>query len=407
MADDGIRPGLRTFYATQEADAKLRAMKGAEETQSKLMAAAPELAKLIQSGDPESMRQAAATLTAIKPELAADPAFKSLADRFQLATVTDETGRLKAGAFNTATGEIKDTGFGGTIKQSGQPYSYQKVLDENGEAQTAVVDNSTGKIVSFLGKTAFAQQFRINPSTGEIVGLNPGNTSQAAKPIAGTGATPLPTTSSGGIVSEPTSRQLFESLQPKQKESYKKLRDDFYKDTEAERSAITSAQAAISKLQAGEEIGGDILRAIQNEFARSNGEKGVMTDKDVDPFGGRPSVAARLQRLAEYNSTGKMPKEDRVFMQEYAAAMARASQAKLDSKAIPFAEQIATQTPLTSDQAKSLISQGLDFTNRPQTADEALIKMKGLSPQQKQVLYKSLPANIQEQIKTKLAKKKK
>jgi hypothetical protein len=70
MADDGIRPGLKAFYATQKADAELGAQRQAQKQQSALLAAAPELAQLAKSGD---VKGAFARLIQIKPELAQEP----------------------------------------------------------------------------------------------------------------------------------------------------------------------------------------------------------------------------------------------------------------------------------------------------------------------------------------------
>jgi hypothetical protein len=407
MADDGIRPGLRAYYATQKADAELGTRRQAQQQQSALLQAAPELARLAQSNDPESMKQAAAMLIQIKPELAEDPAIASLTKKFSAQTIVDDTGKMKVGAFDPTTGQIKDTGFQAGSKGSDKGRFQSKRLynPETGQVEEFTFDTLNGTMsAGSNGQAGFAGQFRTNPATGEIIGLNPANVSAAPKVVPGTGAIPL----SDAVPEEQQNpKMLYGSLNPVQKKSYASVRDDFFKDTEAERSAVTSAQSAISKLQSGKEIGGDILRAVQNEFARANGEKGVMTDKDVEPFGGRQSVAAQLERIARFKSTGQMPEKDREFMQKYAAAMAKAAESKLDTKSAPFASQLATQTSLTAEQGKKLLVGGMNFTDRPQSADEAILKLKGMDALDKENFYKNLPAKLQQEVKEKLAKSRK
>lgn len=155
--------------------------------------------------------------------------------------------------------------------------------------------------------------------------------------------------------------QTYNTLPPTDRKKYQVLQEGYLKDSKDDRAAVQAAYRLQTMLQAGKDLNQDILRAFQNQFARATGEKGVMTEQDVAPFGGRQSALDRLQRFFEYQSTGQIPQEDRSFLDSLAKKVADANEDAVVRRAEPFVKQVQTQTgnKVSETQARNLLLQGI------------------------------------------------
>jgi hypothetical protein len=176
----------------------------------------------------------------------------------------------------------------------------------------------------------------------------------------------------------------YQSLNPKERTNYDKTFTDFQKDSKDDRAAFVAAAKIKQMLGAGKELNYDILRAFQNQFARASGEKGVMTENDVKPFGGRNDVLSRLERYFTYNSVGQIPEEDRQFLSSLSDAMQEANKTAVIHRADPYAKQVATNTKLNETQARNLLLQGVvdpaPLSGKPETkvvAGKTYMKVPG------------------------------
>jgi hypothetical protein len=66
-------------------------------------------------------------------------------------------------------------------------------------------------------------------------------------------------------------------------------------------------------------------------LARAAGERGVLTESDVNAFGGSQAMFSRLERAASSASSGLLPPEDIDYALKVAAAMEESSQAGIES----------------------------------------------------------------------------
>lgn len=120
--------------------------------------------------------------------------------------------------------------------------------------------------------------------------------------------------------------------------------------------AIAGARGAQVILAFGEKEGGDIQRAIQNMLARATGERGVMTENDVKPFGGRQAITARLQRLVQYQTLGEIPDEDRQFLTKFSKALEQAANNRLNRAAKPFLRETESRLGVSNQKAREFLN---------------------------------------------------
>lgn len=243
-----------------------------------------------------------------------------------------------------------------------------------------------------IGVKGFAPQGYFNPTTGEremsyggtgdrrgITGngagrfINQGSTKPASQPQTAQSKSLSTSSGSAGLVKpqineeEIKAKKAFQSLDPKMRGFYQTQQEKFMGEVAPDREAAEASKRTIKMLSAGKELNADIMRLFQNQFARASGERGVMTENDVAPFGGKASVFDRLARVAKYQTVGQIPEEDRVFLSELAKKMQQNNEVAVGNKAEAYVNQIAAQTNLTSDQARHLLTKGV--TGNGQSSD--------------------------------------
>lgn len=200
---------------------------------------------------------------------------KSLVRNFQTKMVTDpQTGEIRYYNYNTSTGEMIPMGA------------------VAGYAPKTIEDKRTGETVVFSPA--------LGVKTKNLTAPTPQAEEQAKAEIP------------------ELNRENLTVNQQKQLEDYRK---SFLDDTKDDRNSLMAAKGIQNLLKTGDKLNGDILRLIQNKFARASGERGAMTESDVAPYGGRQEIIARIERNIGNWSQGKITDEDRKFLSNLATAM--------------------------------------------------------------------------------------
>ena len=95
------------------------------------------------------------------------------------------------------------------------------------------------------------------------------------------------------------------------------------------------AQNARSLLESGNPIA---EQASRTQIARLSGEVGVLTDADVNRFGGKQSVAAKLQQAGKKLLTGELTKENRELLITVARRFEEAAKMGLNNRLLTLAQ---------------------------------------------------------------------
>lgn len=235
------------------------------------------------------------------------------------------------------------------MKQQMKTSFFQKGgVDEQGNM--LVFDPKTGQFKS-SGVKAADQMFQVkDPLTGEVNlvgrraspegGLNVKGKIGAAKEATG---------------SEETADQIYNTLDDKKRTKTDTLSKDFLADTKDDRDAVLAAGGIKQMIQAGAEMNGDALRAIQNQLARANGEKGTMTEGDVQGFGGKADILSRLGRFASMNLVGEMTESDRKFLSDLSDVMERRANDYINGQSRVYSGHISKVTGLPEEKARTIL----------------------------------------------------
>lgn len=226
-------------------------------------------------------------------------------------------------------------------------------IDENGEK--LIFDPETGSYQS-SGKKAKQDLFQVRDNmTGATNLVNrramPGGGMEVAAVVGGA-------KERTGEETSPT--EMYKTLDVKQRERLDKARTAFLTDTKDDRDAINAAQGVRTMINAGGELNGDIMRAIQNQLARSSGERGAMTENDVAGFGGRADALSRLKRIATMQTVGKLPEADRKFLSDISKIMEKKSNQFVENQSKVYTDNFANDVGIDPSKARGLM--GVDST---------------------------------------------
>lgn len=146
-------------------------------------------------------------------------------------------------------------------------------------------------------------------------------------------------------------------LNPKDKDLLDKTRDELNKDPRYKNSqeAIDGADNALVLLK-GNIQGGDLVRAIQTMLSKSAGNTGVLTEPDVQGFGGRQDVISRLGGMATLATQNKLTEGDRKFLTQYASAMQKAAKRNLLEATKVYESQLANDLAIKPNQSQGLLN---------------------------------------------------
>lgn len=233
-------------------------------------------------------------------------------------------------------------------KAGGEKRTFSKATRFNPETKLPELgsyDTRTGQY-SWTGQEAgFAPSTRIDPETGQRVSqrqfLGDESTGKAGE--------------SKPVYSDKTT---IRDLTPKDEKDLEGITKRYEGNNEFKLSneAIAGARGAQVILAFGEKEGGDIQRSIQNMLARATGERGVMTENDVKPFGGRQAITARLQRLVQYQTLGEIPDEDRQFLTKFSKALEQAANNRLNRAAKPFLREAESRLGVSNQKAREFLN---------------------------------------------------
>lgn len=173
---------------------------------------------------------------------------------------------------------------------------------------------------------------------------------------------------------EESNYEIYNTLDDKKRTKVDKTRDDFLKDTKDDRDAVVAAGGIKQMLAAGKEMNGDVLRAIQNQLARANGEKGTMTEGDVQGFGGKADVLSRIGRFLSMNAVGEMTDSDRTFLTKLSDVMERRANDYVNKQSEVYSDNITKVTGLDDRKARTLLGVEKTMTsnrNQPKKQQES------------------------------------
>jgi hypothetical protein len=282
--------------------------------------------RIMGEADPEFMKDALPKIAAINPEITKNLSYGK--------TYGDEKAKLDLGVDPVTVG--KATGKGDAVFQVRDPLT----------GEVKLVRRSTGDLVGSIGTPSAPQQPGAQPAQGQ---QPPAQEDPVAK-----------------------GKRIYQGLNPKERTYYDKSFEDLMKDSADDRTAVLAGSKIISQLDGGKELDGDIMRAVQTQFARLSGEKGAMSEPDVREWTGLQSVDAVVKRMATMKLTGKMPESDRKFLRGVAGLMQKAAQNAVVTRAQPFTSKLAQTTSMTIDDANALLLAGMGgYTAQQQKAGSA------------------------------------
>lgn len=213
-----------------------------------------------------------------------------------------------------------------------------------------LLDKLTGKpIVS--GHQAAEEVFQVrDPLTGEVKLV--GRRGSGSEPGSRVGA---PKEAPKGEAA--SNEDLYQSLDAKQRERLKENQDAFLKDTSNDRDAVGAAQGIKTLLVGGKKLNGDILRAIQTQFARTAGDKGALSEADVSSYGGLQDVKSKALRAIQMGIDGTLPESDRQFLLGLAEIMEQKSNNYINKQSEVYTNNFAQTVPgLGFDKARQLLN---------------------------------------------------
>lgn len=172
-----------------------------------------------------------------------------------------------------------------------------------------------------------AQTF-IDPKTNERTGFSAG-TGKVTGPLTGPGV-------NAPIVGAPTdlnqpidlNRSFLNAQQAKQVDH---TRDKFIQEVRDDRNNLNSTDRVIAALTIGKEIG-DLPREDQDQLNRAFGQKGHISDQQVNTILGKPDWKNRFANTLSIGMTGKLTDENRQFLLDTLKVIRDQNQQYIDNK---------------------------------------------------------------------------
>lgn len=299
---------------------------------------------------------------------------------------------------NMSAAQLEQFGFKMNNPQAqGPSFQQTRYVDPvTGNVKLGLFNTRTGEIVDTGKNAGFANQFREDPTTGNIIALSPSAPSTA--PVGVTGQKPLQAPTPQGKPGQPgmsldltkqpqvpEAFQIRESLNPLQRKSVAENTNLYLKDTEKNRDAVVAASNVRSLLQAPADgkMDYDILRAIQNQLARGNGEVGAMTENDVAPYGGKPTIMGKLQRWTAMQTVGQLPPEDRKLLSDLSLIMEKNARNGIKMQSQPYVANVQRDTGLQGEQAFTLLGGEASTIPSQQIPAPQASSASGLNPEQR------------------------
>lgn len=225
----------------------------------------------------------------------------------------------------------------GSTAAASSRYIPTTIMDETtGKSKVVFVNQLDPSDIVDVGARGYAPRQIKDTRTGEYMEIVPGT--DVKKQLTGP---KQPEIKEGQKVE--LTRDMLDANQTKRLDDARKA---LRSETQAARESLFAVGDIKNMLKTGKDLDADILRAIQNKFARASGEVGVMTEGDVAGFGGSAALQDRIKRTASMLATGKLPESDRKFLSQFAEAMERGAKDKIEKVIYPVVkafEQDASQ----------------------------------------------------------------
>lgn len=311
---------------------------------------------------------------------------------FRQEVIDPDTGKVVSKLFNSRTGEeIRDLGETPQKQASALKGIVRQVIDPETKKPIEKLFNPvTGEEIRTLGEVPASARTRAdrlqfatieNPETGEpmYVGLDP-MTGEIVREVGKRGFREkyFKDPSSGNYITEDELMEKKQKSRGMQEEPVIKTYDDLlqvnpnkakYLDKQTEKFSKESKELedfenSLSNIDTlvSENIDGT-MGAIKRQFGRTiGGEKGVMTDRDVDAFGGTDKAIEAIAQYAHAKVHGGMTDQIRNnYMRLLSAAKKSAERRRFNTQS-RYMEQVSNRL---GNVDKSMISTNMGFRETP------------------------------------------
>jgi hypothetical protein len=218
---------------------------------------------------------------------------------------------------NMSAAQLKKLGFNiQSIAQQRQPeVRFERVQDEEGNVRLKAFDKVTGQEVRDLGVAGFANQFRTDPNTGELISLSPSNVGIGPRQVSGQKQIKSEEVlKEVGEVKPRTAFQINKLLNPKTKVLVDNAKKEFTKETEEARRVVAGLDGTGEMLKLAES--NPSAKPIAAAAITRLFEKGVLTDKDVVRYVERQGIFNSVEDYMTRVSSGTFNKaQERQLLQ--------------------------------------------------------------------------------------------
>ena len=107
-------------------------------------------------------------------------------------------------------------------------------------------------------------------------------------------------------------------------------------------------------------------QAAKTQLARLSGEVGVLTDRDVERFGGSKALLSKLNQAIAETTTGKLSKENKAFLVDVANSFYKSAQNSLNDRLDVMAEGQSEAFNVPIDRIKPLVAA---YSSKPYSKD--------------------------------------
>lgn len=144
---------------------------------------------------------------------------------------------------------------------------------------------------------------------------------------------------------------------------------DFERATEAPRKALQNAQGALATLWSGSKTAQQAFKFL---MARASGEKGALSERDVNAFSGDPSAWNRIERIYTKSAKGELTDADKADLELLAQVYVKYWSGVLDQEQQYWVENKAPAYRGVGQDAGKLVGRGSKHDHNKPRPDSAL-----------------------------------
>lgn len=169
--------------------------------------------------------------------------------------------------------------------------------------------------------------------------------------------------------------------------------DNLQRATAPYKSAMSAADSAKDLLELAKTNPVATAPALR-KLARASGEQGVLTDADVEAFGGSQAIFARLARASEQAESGTLPEADARFAAEIAAKMKATASAGYEAVVTDSVSRFSANFGGTPEENYKRLT-GQDFKKKEDVAAAAPPPKASAYKPGSTVMYKGKPHRVE------------